>query len=131
SAAMLSSRRRSEPSRVMNVPVRMRQARTRRDQTESPPGLIHLGQTTRLETLDIGRMEFRGEAGVYSTEGRGILLLQDERHPSRSIPLVRLDDAFRENPRRTLNRLFEKIANPASKSVDRRLLPLMFWLDVA
>lgn len=75
------------------------------------------------EVLDIERMERGGEASVYS-KGGTIIFLED------GVPLTRLDDAFGENTRRTINRLFEKINRPSKRRVDRRLLPLMFWMDV-
>lgn len=80
--------------------------------------------TATGEVLDIERMERLGEAFVYSSEGNVIYL-------EPGIPLVRLDDAFRENTRRTLNRMKEKLRKPCTKRVDKRLLPLVFWLDVA
>lgn len=76
------------------------------------------------EQLDIGRMERGGEASVYSTKGK-VIFLEDD------VPLTRLDDAFGENTRRTINRVFEKVARPLKRRVDRRLLPLMFWMDTA
>ena len=75
------------------------------------------------EQLDVDRMERLGEASVYSVKGEVILL-------EKSVRLTRLDDAFGQNTRRTLNRLFEKIGQPTKQRVDRRLLPLMFWMDV-
>jgi hypothetical protein len=81
--------------------------------------VLHTG-----EQLDIGRMERGGEASVYSTRGR-VIFLEDK------VPLTRLDDAFGENTRRTINRVFEKVARPLKRRVDRRLLPLMFWMDTA
>lgn len=75
------------------------------------------------EELDIERMERVGEISVYSTKGKVIFLEQ-------GVSLIRLDDAFRQNTRRTLNRVFEKIEQPIGRRVDRRLLPLMFWMDV-
>lgn len=76
------------------------------------------------EQLDIDRMERVGETSVYSTKGRVILI-------ENGVPLIRLDDAFGQNTRRTINRVFEKIDQPTKRRVDRRLLPLMFWMDVA
>ncbi|MCA8883380.1 MAG: hypothetical protein KDA50_06490 [Rhodobacteraceae bacterium] len=80
--------------------------------------------TSRREELDIGRMETLGEAYVYSTKGKAIYL-------EPGIVLTRLDDSFGENTRRTLNRMKEKLKNPCTQRVDKRLLPLMFWMDVA
>jgi len=76
------------------------------------------------EQVDIDRMERVGETSVYSTKGNVILIEE-------GVPLIRLDDAFGQNTRRTLNRVFEKIDQPNKRRVDRRLLPLMFWMDVA
>lgn len=76
------------------------------------------------EHLDIERMERLGEASVYSGAGK-IIFLED------SVPLIRLDDAFGENTRRTINRVFEKAARPSKRRVDKRLLPLMFWMNAA
>lgn len=76
------------------------------------------------EQLDIERMERVGEASVYSTKGK-IIVLED------GVPLTRLDDSFGENTRRTMNRVFEKVARPSNRRVDMRLLPLMFWKDAA
>jgi len=76
------------------------------------------------EQLDVERMERVGEASVYSTKGKVIFL-------EKCVPLTRLDDAFRQNTRRTLNRVFEKTVQPTKRRVDKRLLPLMFWMDIA
>ena len=76
------------------------------------------------DQLDIERMERVGETPVYSTSGKMILIEE-------GVPLVRLDDAFGQNTRRTLNRVFEKISQPSKRRVDRRLMPLMLWMDVA
>jgi hypothetical protein len=76
------------------------------------------------EQVDIDRMERVGETSVYSTKGKVILIEE-------GVPLIRLDDAFGQNTRRTLNRVFEKIDQPNKRRVDRRFLPLMFWMDVA
>ena len=65
--------------------------------------------TAKGEELDIERMERMGEAFVYSTKGKVIYL-------EPGVPLVRLDDSFGENTRRTLNRMKEKLKNPSAST---------------
>lgn len=80
------------------------------------------------QELCLERMETLGEAHVYDVDGQKISL-----HCANEAPLylVRVDDCFRRNTRRTINRHFEKINNPSNRAVDRRLRSLMFWEDVA
>jgi hypothetical protein len=80
--------------------------------------------TAKHEELDIERMERDGELTVYSKQKATIYL-------QKPVPLVRLDEAFGCDPRRTLNRLFEKIEKPNTRATDAGLLPAIFWLDLA
>lgn len=81
-----------------------------------------------LQILDIERMERAGELIVYNKSGETVLINAQDEDP---ITLVNIDDCFRMNSRRTLNRLFEKIECPGTRAVDRRLRPLVFWIDIA
>lgn len=80
--------------------------------------------TARGDELDLDRMEQTEEPFVRRVDGKLITLLP-------GLKLKRLDEAFGENTRRTMNRLFEKIQAPGRQAVQGRMLPLMFWLDVA
>lgn len=75
-------------------------------------------------TIDMTRLEYRGERTAYSVDGK-VTLLGD------GIELIRVEDSWGSNTRRTWNRHFEKINNPSSSSVDRRLIPGHFWEEVA
>lgn len=74
--------------------------------------------------IDMTRLEYRGERTAYSMDNK-VIILGD------AIELVRVEDSFGSNTRRTLNRHFEKIGNPSSSCVDRRLIPGQFWEEVA
>jgi len=74
---------------------------------------------------------------VYDHDGYDVYLyrdFKDEAAPKpkgASMKLTRMDDVWGANSRRNMNRLFEKIEAPAQRAVDRRLWPMMFWLDVS
>ncbi len=87
-------------------------------------------RTAKGRTIDIERMETKGEEFVYTTKNEIVFLLDDGAKIDKC-PLVRLGDAFGASSRRTMNHLYEKIDNPSNQCVDIRRLPLMFWLDVA
>ncbi|WP_299500459.1 hypothetical protein [uncultured Roseobacter sp.] len=78
--------------------------------------------------VDLDRMESLGEMHVYDVDRAKISVAC---HNENQILLVRSDDCFGENTRRTLNRHFEKIYDPSKRAVDRRLRSFMFWEDVA
>jgi len=87
--------------------------------------------------IDVKRMESLGEQHVYDTKGLRVYLFRDYQNDictmskENSIALVRMDDAWGQNSRRTINRLYEKISQPGEKSIDRRLLSMMLWLDAS
>lgn len=109
--------------------------------------IIHDGAETRLscgrkikgpkQVLDIARMERFGEASLYDTKGQRVFLIRDfkdealEQPKGLTLPLIRMDDAWRMNSRRTINRHYEKIEHPSQRAVDRRLLSMQFWLDAS
>lgn len=80
--------------------------------------------TAKGAVLDLERMETLGEQFVYDTDGKTVHLEDD-------VPLIRLDDSFGANPRRTMNRFFQKADQPSSQCVDHRLLSMMFWADAS
>lgn len=93
-------------------------------------------QTAKGVKLDTKRMEFRGETYVYSDKGKLIVQRRDKirRNGQRTERIVRLkslETAFGEDPGRSLTRSFEKLVQPASRTVDWRCLSMMFWMDVA
>ncbi|OUS37251.1 hypothetical protein A9Q94_06520 [Rhodobacterales bacterium 56_14_T64] len=73
--------------------------------------------------IDFQRMETLGEQFVYDIKGKAIFLMRD-------VPLVRMDDCWGKNSRRTMNRLLEKIDRPSHQLVAFCNLSRMFWLDV-
>lgn len=75
-------------------------------------------------TLDIARMELLGELTLYSIYNEPVLLDLETR-------LIRVEESFRSNTRRTLNRQFEKIDSLSRRRAVKSLWPLMFWEDVA
>lgn len=80
--------------------------------------------TAKEAILDIERMETRGEAFVYDTDGK-LVHLED------GLPLGRSEDCFRASARRTMSRFLKKADTPSKQCVDRRLLPMMFWIDAS
>lgn len=80
--------------------------------------------TASGQELDIERMEQSGEAYVYSTLGELILV-------EKGIPLQRVEDAFKADPHKTMERVRAKIAKPGQRRVYRQLMSLSFWFDVA
>jgi hypothetical protein len=89
------------------------------------------------QKLDVKRMERAGEATVFDCEGNDIYLTRDFKDEKASKPkgvsmkLIRIDDAWRAGSRRTMKRLYDKVDVPSLRAVDRRLLPMMFWLDAS
>lgn len=81
-------------------------------------------ETHDHRVLNIKRMEFVGEQFVYDIGGKPIFL-------EKGVPLIRMDDCWGENSRRTINRHFEKIDRPSTQQVDKRRLPMMFWMDIS
>lgn len=90
-----------------------------------------------MQELNVARMERAGEASVYDANGQRVFLALDfhsqlkKNAAMNSVPLVRMDDAWGANSRRTVNRFYEKIETPSERAVDRRLWSMMFWLDVS
>ncbi|MEP3247779.1 MAG: hypothetical protein ABJN40_07365 [Sneathiella sp.] len=74
--------------------------------------------------LDLDRMESTGERFVYDCDGNEIFL-------QKNCLLIRTEDCFGESPRRTMNRFLQKAIRSSKTTVDIRLLPMLFWLDIA
>lgn len=72
--------------------------------------------------LDLERMETNDEHFVFLKDGKPALLEPE-------VPLLRIDDCWGRNSRRTLNRLRKRIATPSAERTDQRLPPMLFWLD--
>jgi hypothetical protein len=74
--------------------------------------------------LDAERMETRGEEYVYSVDEKIIHLEAD-------VPLENIENAFKSNSRRTINRMKSQKYNSRSRRVDKRLLSSVFWMNTA
>ena len=81
-------------------------------------------KSVKYYTLDIARMELLGELTLYSIYNEPVLVDLETR-------LIRVEESFRSNTRRTLNRQFAKIGSPSRRLVVKSLWSLMFWEDVA
>lgn len=74
--------------------------------------------------LDLLLMEETDDPFVRDINGTYVTLMK-------GVPLTRLDESWGENSRRTINRFFEKIEKPSKQAVDKRLLSMMFWVDLS
>lgn len=77
-----------------------------------------------IVTLDIERMEAADELLTYSDQGNPVRLRLDA-------PLMRIDDVFGADSKRTLNHQFSRVIRPAKRKAYKRRWSLLFWEDAA
>ncbi|KIC51044.1 hypothetical protein [Tateyamaria sp. ANG-S1] len=74
--------------------------------------------------LDIERAEFTGELIIYDVNDKPVFL-------EPLVPLIRLEEAFGQSPRRCVNHMRAKQGQTSQRRVSVENLPRLFWIAVA